>query len=189
VGHSWGGAAIVLAEEDSPGTFAAIYGYEAIIPPPGVSAPGGADNPLAASARRRREVFASKDEAYENYGSKPPFDILHPAALRAYVDHGFEELPAEEGGGVRLKCRREDEARVYEHAARHHAFEGLARVACPVVFAAGERTTTFPVGFYEKHVRAVPHGRTEELPGLGHFGPLEDPAAVAASIRRAFLAG
>lgn len=187
VGHSWGGAAVLLAEEDRPGTFEAIYCYEAIVPPPGISPPGGPDNPLAASARRRREVFASRDAAYANYASKPPFDVLDPAALWAYVDHGFEDLPAAEGGGVRLKCRGEDEARVYEHAGLHQTFAGLDRVAGPVVFAAGADTTTFPAGFYRAHAQAVGQGRVEELAGLGHFGPLQDPHAVAESIRRAFL--
>jgi pimeloyl-ACP methyl ester carboxylesterase len=32
----------------------------------------------------------------------------------------------------------------------------------------------------------LPQARLEELPGLGHFGPLQDPAAVAESIIRAF---
>lgn len=187
VGHSWGSAAVLLAEEDRPGTFEAIYCYEAIVPPPGISPPGGPDNPLAASARRRREVFASKDAAFANYAAKPPFDILDPAALRAYVDHGFAELPDGEGDGVRLKCRGEDEARVYEHAGLHHAFAGLDRVACPVTFAAGAVTTTFAAGFYQAHAHAVGQGRVEELPGLGHFGPLQDPRAVAESIRSAFL--
>ena len=34
-------------------------------------------------------------------------------------------------------------------------------------------------------VDALPDGRIEEHPELGHFGPLQDPAAIAASIRAA----
>ena len=32
---------------------------------------------------------------------------------------------------------------------------------------------------------ALPHGVLEEHPELGHFGPLQDPAAMAASISAA----
>jgi pimeloyl-ACP methyl ester carboxylesterase len=31
----------------------------------------------------------------------------------------------------------------------------------------------------------LPHGRAEVMAGLGHFGPLQEPTAVAASIESA----
>ena len=67
--------------------------------------PTGDRNPLAEGALRRRPTFASRDEAFENYSSKPPFSALDPDALRAYVDHGFADEP---DGTVRLKCRTRD---------------------------------------------------------------------------------
>ena len=63
-------------------------------------------------------MFGSRDEAYENFAGKPPLNVLAPDALRAYVDHGFADQP---DGTVRLKCRGENEARIYEgsQTARH----------------------------------------------------------------------
>ena len=61
--------------------------------------------------------------------------------------------------------------------------------SCPVVVACGERTEAFGPALIELQAAALPHARTEVLPGLGHFGPLEDPGLVAASIRRAFADG
>jgi pimeloyl-ACP methyl ester carboxylesterase len=190
VGHSAGGAALILAELERPGTFRALWCFEPILPPampasmPAATTGPPNTNPLAAGARRRREVFPSKDAAYENYAGKPPFQVLDPEALRAYVDDGFTEL---DDGTVRLKCRGEIEARTYEMAGGHHAVERLGELRCPVVFASGGRTDTMFSGDYlVRLAERVADGRTEVFDELGHFGPLQDPDAIAASIRRAF---
>jgi pimeloyl-ACP methyl ester carboxylesterase len=186
VGHSAGGAALILAELERPGTFRALWCFEPILPPAMPTGPIPTNaNPLAIGARRRREVFPSKDAAFDNYASKPPFDILDPESLRAYVDHGFADL---DDGTVRLKCRGEIEARTYEMAGGHHAVERLGELRCPVVFASGSTTDTMFSGEYlERLAQSVTNGRAEVFDGLGHFGPLQDPEAIAASIRRAFL--
>ena len=188
VGHSAGGAALILAELERPGTFRALWCFEPVLPPrmPGEMPPAlpSNTNPLAAGARRRREVFPSKDAAYENYASKLPFQVLDPEALRAYVDFGFDEL---DDGTVRLKCRGEIEARTYEMAGGHGAVERLGELQCPVTFVCGGVTDTpFGPEFIARLAEAVPDGRTEVFDDLGHFGPLQDPDAIAASIRRAF---
>src|ERR1700694_5901767 len=90
-GHSFGGAALLMAEQARPGTFAALWCFEPIILPPGFPPEQGPDNRLAQGALKRREVFGSRQEAYENYASKPPLEVLDPEALRAYVDFGFED--------------------------------------------------------------------------------------------------
>lgn len=185
VGHSAGGAALLLAELARPGTFRAIWCFEPIIPPVvGQMPPASRANPLAEGARRRREVFDSVDAAYDNYAGKPPFSALDPDALRAYVDFGFTEQP---DGTVRLKCRGEVEAATYEMAAQHGAVERLHEVRCPVVLASGGRTDTpFGPDLMASMVERLVDGRAEPFPSLGHFGPLQDPAAIAASIRDAF---
>ncbi|HUP84449.1 MAG TPA: alpha/beta hydrolase [Acidimicrobiales bacterium] len=187
VGHSAGGAALLLTELERPGTFRGLWCYEPILPPPrspdAPPFPSNA-NPLAAGARRRREVFPSRAAAFENYAGKPPFSVLDRAALRAYVEFGFDDL---EDGTVRLKCRGEVEAATYEMAGRHGAVERLAEIACPVVFASGAHTDTpFGPDLLGRLVQRMPDARSEVFDDLGHFGPLQDPAAIAASIRRAF---
>lgn len=187
VGHSCGGALLLLAEMARPGTFAELYCYEPVVTP--LDEPldprtvDASRNPLAMGARRRREVFESFEAALENFSSKPPMAGFSPAALRAYVEHGFEPLPE---GGVRLKCRGEDEARTYEAGMFHRAYQHLAEVQCPVTLVCGEHTNAFgePVlALVAARLRSAP---VEVMPGLSHFGPLEDPAAVADSILRAF---
>jgi pimeloyl-ACP methyl ester carboxylesterase len=183
-GHSAGGAALLLAEAAMPGRFRALYLYEPVVMP--VDPPlGPMDNPLSEGARRRRAVFASREEAYENYASKPPFNVLAPEALRAYVDHGFADEP---DGRVRLRCNPEDESAVYRMGSAHGAFGRFGDVRCPVTVACGEQTDAFTPSLVRQQATALPHGRVDVLPGLGHFGPLQAPSAVAASVVRAFAA-
>ena len=181
VGHSAGGAALLMAEAFRPGTFRALYVWEPVVmpfdPPPGPQ-----ENPLSEGARRRREVFPSRDDAYENFASKPPFSVLHPDALRAYVDHGFADT---DDGQVRLKCRPADESQMYRMGSAHPAFSQFGEVRCPVVLACGAETNAFGPELIELQAARLPHARTEVFPGLGHFGPLEDPPRVAAAVRRA----
>jgi pimeloyl-ACP methyl ester carboxylesterase len=182
-GHSKGGAALILAEQRRPGTFGALYCYEPVVMPSDAAPPTGGDNDLAESALRRRDVFDSRQAAFDNYVAKPPFSALDPDALRAYVDHGFID---QADGTVRLKCRPETESQVYHLAGQHHAFDRLAEITCPVTIAAGAVSAFGPAAFAHRIAEAIPNGQFVDFPDLGHFGPLEDPAGIAASIRAAF---
>ena len=180
-GHSSGGTAMLMAEERRPGTFAAIYTFEPVLIE--ADPPLGRDtaNWLAAGARRRRDVFADKEEALAHYAARRPLDSLAPDALRAYVDYGFEDDGA---GGVRLKCRPEAEATVYETATSHDAFTRLGEIRCPVMVACGSASDATSPAISKVHARRFRKGRSEVVEGVGHFGPLERPAVVAESVRR-----
>ncbi len=191
-GHSCGGAAVVLAEEARPGTFDALYCFEPVIlPGPPTDGPVE-DNPLSVGALRRRSEFPSLEAARANFASKAPFSELDPEVLRRYVEDGLELVPAEEGGdgrAVRLRCRKEDEAAVYAYAPAHGAADHLEAVSCPATLACGEDNDSFGPQLLGSLARRLPRGRVEVLAGLGHFGPLESPDAVARSVRRALPDG
>ncbi|MDP9386973.1 MAG: alpha/beta hydrolase, partial [Actinomycetota bacterium] len=175
VGHSSGATLLLLAEARRPGTFAALYLVEPIgVTSDGPPPPPAPDHPLAVRARRRRDSFASLEEAEQAYAARPPFSGFAPEARRAYVEHGF----ADDGdGGVRLKCRPEHEARMYEHGLSHDVFRRLPDVRCPVVLARGERSDSVRAADVERWAERLPAARMEVLAGLGHLAPLEDPGA------------
>jgi pimeloyl-ACP methyl ester carboxylesterase len=179
-GHSLGGGVAVLAEARRPGTFAALACYEPVIMPPGFLPPPGSAPPpngLAVLARKRRPVFASREEAVANYRSKPPFSAFDPEALDCYVEHGFVDLP---DGTVTLACRREDEAAVFEGAAASPTWGVLPSVRAPVAVLAGGDLND-PVGRVAGEVaRRLPRGGLRRFADLDHFGPMTAPAEVGA---------
>jgi pimeloyl-ACP methyl ester carboxylesterase len=104
VGHSMGGAALLMAAIASPELFCGLVLYEPIVMPPGGvpgSGPNGQSNFLAMGARKRRSAFASYEAAFANYAAKPPMNVFTPASLEAYVRFGFAEG---DDGQVHLKC-------------------------------------------------------------------------------------
>lgn len=179
IGHSMGGAALLLAEQQRPGTFAALWLFEPIVFPPVADLPPG-DNPLAQGAARRRTRFDSREAAFANFAGKAPLDELSPECLAAYVEHGFELT---EDHAVVLRCSPDAEAEGYRMGARHGAWDGLGSVQCPVVVARGAQAEPGPASMAPVIADRLPRGRLEEHPELGHFGPLADPAGVARSVR------
>ena len=183
VGHSAGGALLLLAEEEHPQSWAAIWAYEPVIPEALGPARAETSNPLAAGARKRRADFDSHDAAFANFASKPPFGHFDPEALGAYVRYGFVESA---DGGVTLACRPEDEAATYEHAPTSGAWDRLDELDLPVHVVCGGLSTQFSAEVFGHVVKRLDHGSLEVLDGLGHFAPFEDPGRVAGSIREFF---
>jgi pimeloyl-ACP methyl ester carboxylesterase len=178
-GHSGGAAALVLAEADHPGSWKGLWLYEPVVPD-WSTFPGG--NPLVEGALRRRDRFASRDDALRNFAGKPPFDRFTPDALRLYVDHGFVDDPE---GGVVLACRREDEAATYAGSVPADPRRRLGELHLSVHVACGGRSDHLSPGAMADAVRLLPAGELEVITGLGHFGPFEDPPRVARSITAA----
>ena len=182
-GHSMGGAALLLAERDRPGTFEGVFLYEPIVLPRGFfEAPSA--NPLAAGARNRREVFNSRAEALARYAGRSPLGVMRADALAAYVEGGFVDLP---DGRVRLACAAETEARTFE-ASGGLPTEEASGIHVPATVAAG--TTggmPNPGAFAPAIAEALPEGRFLSFEDLGHFGPLEAPGVVAAAAVRELL--
>lgn len=181
-GHSMGGAALLLAEQTRPGTMQALWCYEPIVFPGGEGRPG---NPMAKAARRRRPSFPSREAALANYAAKPPLGSFHPDALAAYVEHGFRDMA---GGGVELKCAPETEALVFEAGVGSDTgFARLRELRCvTTVVASGDGAP--PAQMASFVAQAIPHGRLVRFPQFSHFGPMEDPAGIAAAIRKSLLA-
>lgn len=175
LGHSLGAAVLLHAEAARPGTFRSAYVYEPILWPPGEGlAPG--QNPLADSARKRREGFPTRGEAMLRFASRPPFSVLRADALHAYVTHGFEDL---DDATIRLRCRGDVEASVYD-AEEVSTWDRVAGVGIPVLGAMGGSGPTMgPARLTPKVVEVLSHARLSVHDRLGHFGPLEDPSAIA----------
>lgn len=188
VGHSCGGALLLLAEMRRPGTFRAIWAFEPIVFPVDepLEAPSPNGNRLADGARRRRASFASRAEAHANYSSKPPLMWLDPRVLDGYIECGLRDLP---DGTVTLACDPEHEARTYEMGGTHGAYGRLAQVKCPVSLVCGETTDAIGPAVLPLLAARLNDATTDVWLEHGHFGCLVDPERTVASILAAFHRG
>ena len=176
-GHSFGAASLVLAELTRPGTFAALWCYEPIVPPAG-ALPGGDGPSLADVSRHRRNHFESVDAAVARFSPKPPFVTWRPELLEAYVRTATR--PSAEG--ISLVLPGPEEATCYEGSMRHGAFVRLGELTLPVTVAAAADDDAGPAAWAPAVAERLPNGRLQPIGGVSHVGPLERPAEIAAAL-------
>ena len=75
---------------------------------------------------------------------------------------------------------------MYEMSLHHPTWGRLPEVTCPVVVARGKRIPRTPADIALRIVERLPAGRLEAFDDLGHMGPLEAPARIAAHIQAFF---
>jgi pimeloyl-ACP methyl ester carboxylesterase len=177
VGHSMGGAALVMAELTRPGTFDAMVVVEPIL----LTGPfRRTPYPLADVVRKRRRAFPMRERARANFERKIPFARWHPAALQGYISDGLVDTP----DGVELACDPAFEAEVYETAGAHGAMALLHRLDLPFHVVVGELSDTYDVDWASRIVAAVPGATLEVIAGGTHFIPFEQPEVVVAAVER-----
>jgi pimeloyl-ACP methyl ester carboxylesterase len=175
VGHSMGGACLLMVAHREPGLLSGSVLFEPIVfPPHGASDPK--DNPLVAGARRRRRHFDSLEEAEANYGAKRPMSTFAPEALRAYVAGGLRPDP--EGGFV-LACEPEHEARTFETGGTHRTWEVLEEITTPAWVVAGRLDAAQPSRLAADIAARLPAGSYVQMDDLDHFGPMTHPERIA----------
>ena len=71
---------------------------------------------------------------------------------------------------------------MYALRAAHDAWRRLPEVHCPVHVVCGDATDAMTPRLCERVVGRLPDATLEVRPGLGHFGPLQDPAGAVESM-------
>jgi pimeloyl-ACP methyl ester carboxylesterase len=179
LGHSLGGACVILLDELRPGLVTRALLCEAIAFPAGSRRDG--PNPLATAARRRRAVWPDRATVLESYASRPPLNVMERDVLAAYVRWGFRDRP---DGRVELACAPESEAAFFDAGMRtgsaQAAFEHLPEFAGRATVVMGDRTD-IPHAVFGAQADAV-GAPLVALPG-DHFFLQEDTARAADLVR------
>jgi len=172
-GHSKGGAAVAGAAARHPGRISRAVLLDPVLVPPPVP---GEERPssvrLAEGARRRREAWESEEALCASLAARPPFSAWRRDFVEAYARHGTAPAP---GGGVRLKCPGEIEARVYEGASGSSSLTFLREARIPMLLVAGEGSDVLPPDLARLALSTAEDARLVVLPGVGHFVPMEAP--------------
>lgn len=185
VGHSSGATSLLAAAGQHPERFAALVAVEPVLfeKPDGSGADSFAGSShLANSARRRRDRFASIEDARERLRSKPPFANFDAASFDAVL----RCMLASDADGVALRCPGAREAWCYDGALALDPWPLFARIRAPLLLVLGEHSAVAP-SLRDRLVAAVPSVLIATIPGGTHFTALERPREVGAAIAR-FLA-
>lgn len=175
VGHSMGGAALFMAAHRDPDLFSRLVVFEPIAIPDGTPRIDMDDLPIVVGARRRRRLFASFDDAVENYRDKLPLSVMTPQVLRAYVEHGFRPVD----GGVELICPAEIEAGIFISSRDNGVWGLLGGVAVPTTVVAGFVDETQPSGRCAAIAELLPDAQYVQLDHQSHLGPFSHPGEFA----------
>ncbi len=181
VGHSMGGAAMVMVDMMRPGLLSGMVLIEPVIIAPHLRGTGDEplvdDHPLAVMAALRRPTFPSRQAAADSYRSKPLFTRWHEDAFSGYLEGGLVPHPE----GVALACRPEVESAVFAASAETRIYERLDQLTAPIRLLISD----FP-GVLEAVMDALegrlPNAKTSFLTGQSHMVVMERPDLVAAEI-------
>ena len=148
VGESLGGGVSVLVDQLRPGLIRRLLLCEPVafspdgrtLRPPGTGH-GDGGNYMSTIARKRRAVWPDRETVFESYRTRPPFDVVAPEALAAYVRWGFVDRP---DGQVELACAPDVEATIFEVSGEPigapAAWQHLGDLTTDAVLACGNRS-------------------------------------------------
>ncbi len=177
IGHSMGGTTTLAAAARRPDLFARIALLDPVLIPPEAETTAERQQRkslLSETARRRRPVWASRDEARAAWRQRELFAGWDPRALDLYLAEGLGDR---DDGQVELKCPPEVEATIFEHGGQLDIFALAAALRVPalLLFATGGN---FDRAVFERLQGAGPYLRLEDVEA-GHLLPMEAPGAVA----------
>jgi pimeloyl-ACP methyl ester carboxylesterase len=181
LGHSFGAAVTLAVAARRPDLFRALVLLDPIlIPSPawlGLKlAKVLGRNPMASAARRRRDRWASRDEALERLRGRGIYHGWREDALASFVDHAT----CDDGDARVLCCPRELEASIFENPV--YPWRLIRGVSCPVLFLYGESSYPFLHAAARRARQLNPRVETRTVPG-GHCFMQQDPERAAAEVR------
>lgn len=126
--------------------------------------------------RFRRNLWTSKQEAFEHFKKKPKFDVFDEDVLRDYVEYGTVETEK----GFELFFKPSIEAKIYQ-TLPHHLPEMRGKLKIPAVYIGGtlsKEAKLARLGFMKKHFPIDFYS----LEG-SHLFPFEIPQKTAEKIK------
>ena len=182
LGHSMGGVATMYAAVKRPELFSKLVLIEPVFMPPVVlnmvanmTPEDMKQHPLVQSALYRRSQWASRQEAFDRFRTKPVFARFSDESLWDYVNYSIGD---NEDGTVSLLFPSTWEAQIYSHFPQQ-VWDELPKVTQPMLSIRGAETDTLMPEAWAKWQDLQPNGTYIEMADVGHMLTLERPSAVA----------
>ncbi len=132
---------------------------------------------MAAAARRRRQVWPSREAALRAWTGREAFRRWDPEALELYVQEGLRKRS---DGQVELRCRAEVEASVFEANRNLDLFEVAHHIQAPTLLLRAAEGR-FPLVVYQALAARIPVAKLIEL-DVDHLMPMHDPPELAETV-------
>jgi pimeloyl-ACP methyl ester carboxylesterase len=179
IGHSMGGAALLLAAVARPELFERLVLVDPIVASATLvlrdRSHAEQASGMVEAARRRRAVWESRDEARAKWSSKEMFAGWDPRVFALYLDHALADRP---DGRVELECPAEVEAAIFQRAPELDAMSRAGSLEVPTLVLWARRGN-FPRAHFEALAARMRDGCVRDA-DAGHLVPMEAPALVAA---------
>jgi pimeloyl-ACP methyl ester carboxylesterase len=182
VGHSLGAVATMIAARKQPQRFRALALIEPVFLPPAIlqlaraNPQAAAEQPFVLAARRRRDRWPSRADAFARFRQKSVFAGWADATLWEYVNHGLHDDPAT--GEVALSFPREWEAWIYSRPPTN-VWDELPGLAVPTLAVRAAQSDTLYPDAWALWQQLQPAATFVELEGVGHMLTAEAPEVVA----------
>ncbi|KAJ7224751.1 Alpha/beta hydrolase fold-1 [Mycena rebaudengoi] len=148
---------------------------------------------LAGGSANRRDMWASREEAYKLFKSRPAWKVWDDRVLRLYVEYGLRPLPPREypdEEGVTLKCTRLQETATYSDPLGHVLGYNLPgkiakRVPTHLVYGAIDDYLSHDVkdDFVNNAIGGAHNlASLSRVPNAGHLVVQTNPAGLAKTI-------
>jgi len=193
IGHSMGAVSLIdslMAPMPTP-VWRSLILVEPMIVPPSDRTKAISDV-LERGALTRRDIWASKDEAYNVLKERKRFKVWDPRVLRIFCEHGLRDLPSavypDKKEGVTLKCSKLQEAATYRDflgISMAYRYLKVACTECPVHVIYGSIDDAIPAFMKDLVVNEVSMGRlasVRRVDGAGHLVVQTHPKELAQSI-------
>ncbi|GBB93681.1 hypothetical protein RclHR1_02210016 [Rhizophagus clarus] len=181
IGHSIGGAAMIMTELIKPGTFSCIVCVDPVLSPQFAMNQSFRFN----SILKRRDIWPNREVAKTLFLKHEMFQKWDPEVLDIHMNYGLHELP---DGQVTLKCPKLQEYYTFSDnlfaspsSSPIDAFYRLHEIECPILFLTGENS------HIESEWGSLIKTRTQRgewcgIVDCGHLVTMEKPKHVAFAI-------
>ena len=192
VGHSIGAVSTLFATIKRPELFSGIVLLDPVLLPGKIVLltrllryAGQKDRyPLAVRARKRRNGWATRQEALEYFRGKSLFQGWDNRFLETYATYGLVPAP---DGAVTLLCPPEAEARGFESYPTD-IWKWPSRLKVPALIVRGEESDALNENSYKKFLKMCPSAQGTVMKDAGHLLPMQQPAETVRLIKQFSLA-